>query len=559
MFNKAVSAFSFTANLGAEARSTNYYNTQAQTTSLLTHDVKSLNNNASVITSSEGYSKSEINSLFGTASVGYKGYLYVDITGRNDWSSTLPPQNASFFYPSVSSSFVFTELWKGIPTNILSFGKLRASVARVGNDTSPYNLYNTFGTGGGSGVFNGTSFLAFDQTLKNANLKPEQTTSIEFGTELHFLNNRISLDATVYKSNTINQILTGNAPQASGFSKEIINAGEIQNKGIELTLSGTVLKAKNFSWLATWNFSANRNLVVSLNPGVTSFQLGGAVTGGSYADVGYPMGNIRGEDQQYSSNGIPIIQASGANAGLAYYSSAKVGVLPPILGNASPRALTSFGSTFTYKNLSLNFLVNAHIGGSLYSGTAFRYIISGASTATMGGRDEWLFSNGVLGESGNELKGLTSLYNLPYPTNGRVQGNINVGYYPVLGANGLPIVDANGNMVADMTKPNNIYLTPQNYWQQLGAHISHNFVYDDSYVKLSQVIVTYNFPKRFLNRTIIKSASFSLVGRNVWTIFQKTPPGIDPESSAFSGNAQGLEQGGSLPYASYGFDFKVSL
>jgi TonB-linked SusC/RagA family outer membrane protein len=558
MFNKAISAFSFTANLGAEMRSTNYYSNQAQTTSLLVHDVKSLNNNASVISSSEGYSRSQINSLFGTASIGYKSFLYVDVTGRNDWSSTLPLQNSSFFYPSVSASFVFTELWK-IPQNILSFGKVRASIAKVGNDTSPYNLYNVFGTSNNSGVFNGVSYLGFETTLKNADLKPEQTTSTELGAELHFLNNRVTIDATVYKSNTVNQILTGPAPQSWGFQSQIINAGEIENKGIELTVSATPIKSKNFSWDATWNFSANRNLVVSLNPGVTSFRLNGAVTGGSYADVGYPMGNIRAEDQQYSSDGYAIINPAN---GLAYYTSAKPGALstPPVLGNASPRALTSFGSNFKYKNFSLNFLVNAHIGGSLYSGTAFRYITSGASTATMGGRDEWLFSDGVLGETGNEVqKGLTTLYNLPYPAASRVKGILNVGYYPILGTNGQPVVDANGNMVADLTKPNNFYLTPQTYWQQLAGHISHNFVYDDSFVKLSQIIVSYKFPVKWLNKTIVKSASFSLVGRNVWTIFQKTPQGIDPESSAYSSNAQGLEQGGSLPYASYGFDFKISL
>jgi len=556
MFNKAVSAFSFTANLGAEMRGTNYYNTQSQTNQLLVHDVKSLTNNASVILSNENYSRSEINSLFGTASIGYKGYLYVDVTGRNDWSSTLPLQNASFFYPSISSSFVFTELWHAIPTNILSYGKIRASIARVGNDTSPYNLYNAFSTANNSGVFNGVSYLGFETTLKNADLKPEQTTSTELGAELHFLNNRLSIDATVYKSNTVNQILTGSAPQSFGFTNQIINAGEIQNKGIELTVTGTPLKFKNFSWDAVWNFSANRNMVVSLSPGVTSFRLGGAVTASSYAEVGSSMGVIRSEDQQYSSDGYAIINPAN---GLAYYTSLKPG-LAPVQGNASPRALTSFGSTFRYKNFSLNFLVNAHIGGSLYSGTAFRYITSGASTATMGGRAEWLFSNGVLGETGNEVtKGLTTLYNLPYPDASRVKGILNVGYYPVLGTNGQPIVDANGNMVADLTKPNNFYLTPQTYWQQVAGHIGHLFTYDDSFVKLSQVIIGYTVPAKWLSRTIVKSASLSLVGRNIWTIFQKTPPGIDPESAAFSGNAQGLEQGGSLPYASYGFDFKISL
>ncbi len=547
LYNKHLKDFSIVANLGGNLRYTNYYNTQTATSSLAVHDVKNLANTTSVYTASEALIRSQVNSVYGTASVGYKDFVFVDVTGRNDWSSTLPAANASFFYPSVSGSFVFTELWKNIPPSILSFGKIRASIAKVGNDTSPYNLYSLFGNGGN---FNGINYVTFDQLLKNSNLKPELTTSTEIGLELHFLNNRITLDGDVYKSKSVNQILTGYTPPEFGFNQQVINAGSVQNKGIELSLSGTPIRTKNFSWDAIYNFSANRNKVLELAPGIQSILLGQAVTGNVYAEVGKPIGVIRAQDQAYSSDGKAIIVPT---TGIPYYTTVN-----PVLGNASPSALMSFGSTFKYKRLSFNFLVSSRIGGSIYSGTSFRYFTSGISSQTLQGRDQWLFSDGVLGENGNEQNGTTSIYNLPYPAAGRVKGSIFPGYAPVLGANGQPVVDANGNMIANLNSPNTRYISPQTYWQQVGGHIGHMYTYDASYVKLTQVILGYQLNPRMLPH-VFKAASVSLVGRNVWIIFQKTPKGIDPEAAAYSGNAQGLEMGGSLPYASYGVDLKLSF
>jgi TonB-linked SusC/RagA family outer membrane protein len=554
MYNKRISDFSIVANAGGELRNTNYYNTSAGTNQLLVHDVRSLANNGTNATANEAFIRSQTQSLYATASVGYKDFIYVDLTARNDWSSTLPPQNASFFYPSVGGSFVFTELWKNIPRGFLSYGKLRASYARVGNDTSPYNLYNQFLYGG---AINGVSYVTFDtNTLKNSNLKPEQKTSVELGIELHFLNERLSLTADVYKDKTTNQLLSGSAPVAYGFNNQFINGGSVQNKGLEVTLTGTAIKTRNFSWDAIWNFSVNRNKVLELAPGITQVKLAGAVTASNYAEVGKPLGVLRGEDQDYSSDGHALVNPT---TGFLYYTSNHPTVYVPILGYASPRALTSLGSTFRYKTFSFNFLVTSRIGGSMFSGTGFRYYVSGNSTATLGGRQEWLYSDGVLGESDNERLGITNNFNLPYPDAGRVKGSIYSGYYPKLAPDGKTLlVDANGNYIADLTRPNTKYISPQLYWQQ-SSHLSSYYTFDASYVKLSQVIVGYALPASMLRKTVFKSASLSLVGRNIWTIFQKTPRGIDPESAAFSGNGQGLEQGGSLPYATYGIDFKVSL
>lgn len=550
-FNKRFKNLSLLANLGGNLRRADYYNTSASTTQLLVQDIRNLTNNASVIIANENPVKSRLNSVFALVSLGYKNYLYLDVTARNDWSSTLPPKNASFFYPSVSSSFVFTELWKSIPKNILTFGKIRASVARVGNDTQPYNILNGFNNGG---VLNGVSYLNFDTQLKNADLKPELTTSIEIGTELRFFNNRLSLDASIYKSNSKNQLLIGNTPRGTGFNNQIINAGEVQNKGFEMTLSGTPVKTKNFSWDAVYNLSMNRNMVRSLAPGINSILLGQALTGLNYVEVGKPIGVLRGLDQMYDADGNAIINPA---RGIPYYTSL-VPNFTPILGYAAPKALMSFGSTFRYKNFSLNFLASARFGGSLYSGTSFRYNVSGVSAVTLQGREEWLFSDGILGENDLEKMGLTTLYNRAYPDASRPKGALYPGYYPKLDATGNPLKDANGFYIADLSKPNTKYITAQEYWQQT-SNVGHMLTFDASYIKLTQVIFGYTVPVTWLKKSPFKTATISAVGRNLWLIYQKTPRGIDPESAAFAGNAQGLEQGGSLPYATYGLDLKFSL
>ena len=546
MYNKHIADFSITANLGGNLRNTNYYNSTATVSQLLVHDVKNLSNNAGIVTGTESPLTSQVQSVYGTASVGYKSFLYMDVSGRNDWSSTLAPQNSSFFYPSVSGSFVFTELFK-IPQNILSFGKLRASIARVGNDPDPYNLISQFSYGNN---FNGLPYVQIDQNkLKTADLKPEQTTSTEVGAELKFLNNRLSVDASLYKTKSINQILTGNTAPEIGYLSEVINAGEIDNKGFELTLSGTPIRTKNFSWDATYNFSMNRNMVVSLAPGITSFTIGSQTTVNVNAEVGKPIGVLRGKDQAYSSDGLPIIVAT---TGIEYQTPNQ------IIGNFNPKALMSFGSTFRYKQFSFNFLINSRIGGQLFSATYWRANTAGATVASLGGRDAYLYSTGVLGENANEQLGITSIYNLPYPDANRPKGMLVPGYYPVLGTNGQPILDGNGNMVADLTKPNTRWVLPQTYWQQTGND-THLLTFDATYVKLSQVIIGFSLPQSLLRRTIFKTAAFSLVGRNLWFIYQKTPKGIDPEAAAFSSNTQGVEAGGSAPYASYGIDLKFTL
>jgi TonB-linked SusC/RagA family outer membrane protein len=555
MFNKQIKDFSILANLGGNIRKVNNSATSSQITSLLGHDVMNLANNASISTSNGNVQRSQVNSLYATASIGYKGYLYLDLTGRNDWSSTLPAANRSFFYPSVSTSFVFSEFFH-IPQGVMSFGKFRAAVAVVGNDTNPYNLNSLFGY---RTSFNGNPLVTFDNILRNNDLKPEKTTSTELGLELRFLHDRISFDGSVYKKNTTNQILTGAVSLASGFQNRVINAGSVSNKGIELSVNVTPVRGTNFQWDINTNFSVNRNRVNSLADGITQFRLGGALLTSVYAEVGQPIGVIRGEDWMKDANGhVLIIPTSGVP-----YSEttpyASTGNIQAYLGNFQPDALASFGSTFRYKDFDFKFLLSGRFGGQLFSGTYWRANQNGVTTETLANRDAYEFSNVILGEGGNATNfNQTSMYGYTYPDGSRIKGPIFQGYYPLTDSKGAIVFDKNGRMIADLTKPNTYYPGLQTYYQRY-SHINSLMIFDASYIKLTQVIIGYTIPRQFIKRTIFKSARISLVGRNLWTILQHTPRGVDPESSNSSGNAQGLELGGALPYTYYGADFTFSF
>jgi TonB-linked SusC/RagA family outer membrane protein len=557
-YNKNIGNFSIVANAGGNIRTLNYYNTSATANQLIVHDVASLTNNASVLSGTESLTQSQTNSLYGTASVGYKGYLYLDVTGRNDWTSTLPAANRSYFYPSVSTSFIFSEFFN-IPQDVMSFGKFRASIAQVGNDTSPYNTVGTFSTG--ATPFNGQPLVNYDQVLRDSNLKPESTVSTELGLELKFLHDRLSFDGSVYSKKTTNQILQGAIAPASGFATQFINAGEVTNKGIEISINATPIRTENFSWDITTNASANRNLVVSLSPGITQFKLGGALLTSVYAEVGQPIGTIRAEDEAKDAQGNVIIQPGSFVPYSASTPFTSDGKATPIIGNFQPKALGSFGSTFRYKAFDFSFLFTGRWGGQIFSGSYWRADENGITTESLGGREAFEMSDIIYGEgAGASINdgGKTSLYGLPYPDASRAKGSIFVGYFPETDKNGNIIYDKNGMMIADKSKPNTTYLSPEVYWQR-AYHINSELVFDDSYIKLTQVIIGFNVPRSLLSRTVFKSARVSLVGRNVWTPLQHTPKGIDPESSNSSGNAQGLELGGALPYATYGVDLKFSL
>ncbi|ACU05557.1 SusC/RagA family TonB-linked outer membrane protein [Pedobacter heparinus] len=455
-------------------------------------------------------SKKIINSVYGSMSFGYNSYLFMDVTARNDWSSTLPKANNSYFYPSIGGSFVFTDAFKDIPKSILSFGKVRASYAIVGNDTSPYQLAPTYSF---NGIYNGQAYAALASTFFNPDLKPEKTASLEFGIDLRFLKDRLTFGATHYKTSTTNQILTAQITPTSGYNRKYYNAGEIQNWGTEFTLSGTPLKSKKLEWNMFANYGQNNSKVKSLVDGVNSFQLNswfGRLL--VFAEVDQPYSVIRGAGWQRDEQGRKLVAASGLPIAQGNL----------VLGNAMPDWTGGFGNSLRYQNFGLSFLIDIRKGGSFYSGTYRRSYISGAISNTLEGREDYYLHSYIYGESAANLTA-GFIYKDAYFEDGT---------------------------------PNNKYITPQSNGF---SNLDELQIFDASFVKLRETVISYNLTSPFFKKLKVSNARISLSGRNLWTIYKKAPKGIDPESSVTSGNGQGIEYGSLPPFTTYGLDLRLTF
>jgi len=509
--NKKLNDFSLIANFGATRFDSNYENRETEINSLLQPGLINLSNAAEYPAVLQTTRKKRINSIFGSVSLGYKDFAYIDITGRNDWSSTLPVNKNSYFYPSVGGTLILTELFK-LESNILSFAKIRASYAMVGNDTDPYRLQQTYSF---TGIFDDAITAAPGNIMNNPELKPEKTTSYEFGTDLRFLNNRFSLDATYYTTSTVNQIITASLPTSSGYERRIYNAGEIENWGFEITLSGRIIKTSNFSWESNLNFAKNNSLVVSLLEDIERFQLANR---SSYmyvfAEVGKPYGYLRGLGVKLDDQGRMLMDPGGS---LLTKDTDKP------YGTSNPDWLAGFSNTFTYKGFDLYALIDIKKGGVLWSGSWERMVTNGVLAETLFGRDDYYLRTVIWGESGSELTG----------------GAQYDAYY------------------ADGT-PANHYMSTQTY-EYCKSHYADWLIFDASFVKLRELSLGYNFSPDFLSRTHIKSARISLTGRNLFILHANTPVGLDPEASFTSGNGQGIENGSLPPNIVYGINLRLTL
>ncbi|MDT3400995.1 SusC/RagA family TonB-linked outer membrane protein [Mucilaginibacter terrae] len=511
--NNKVGKLSVNSFIGAGTFRTKTERNDQSINSLIQPGLINLSNSGEFATVNQFSSKKIINSVYGSVSLGYNSYLYMDLTARNDWSSTLPPANNSYFYPSVGGSFIFTEAFKGLTSqfkNLLSYGKIRASYAVVGNDTSPYQLTPTYRF---NGIYNGQAYASLSSTFYNPDLKPEKTGSFEYGIDLQFLKGRIAFGATHYKTSTTNQIVSAQITPTSGYNARYYNAGEIENTGTELTLSGAPLKSKDFSWTVSANYAKNNSLVKSLVDGVNSFQLNswfGRLL--VFAEVGQPYGVIRGAGWKRDEQGRKLVAATG------------LPIADPniVLGNAMPDWTGGFSNTFRYKNFNLSLLVDVRKGGKFYSGTYRRSYISGANEASLAGREDYYLHSYIYGETAASLAG------------------------------GFIFKDA---YFEDGT-PNNKYVSPQSNGF---ANIDEMQVFDASYVKLREVVLGYDLPSSLVKRLKAVSARISVSGRNLWTIYKKAPKGIDPESSVTSGNGQGIEYGSLPPFSTYGVDLRITF
>ena len=446
------------------------------------------------------FSEQETWALFGEAELSYNNYAFLTVTGRNDISSTLPVDNNSYFYPSVGGSFVFSDALS--TPDWLSFGKVRASWAEVGGATNPYQLSLTYGLNGqGHPTKTGGTiplgFIGSDQ-LPNPNLEPSSKVDIEGGLELGFFNERIGLDLTAYRSTVTNDIVPTSVTGTSGFDEVVLNVGETRNTGLEVQLRTTPVLSSDFQWDLNLNASTNTNKVVSLAEDSPEIQLAEPRTRNAFvkAKEGERYGAITGfsflrDDQGrliLDGDGLP--QASSETETLGYYP---------------PDWRGGIANAFSYKNFTLNTLVDVQIGGDLYSGTNSVATGLGLTERTLRGRE-----NGVT-----------------------VQG-----------------VDADGNPVTANVRA-------QDYYSRIAGTVTSEFVYDASYVKLREMSFSYRIPPSILEATPLRQATLGVTARNLLVLYDNIP-NVDPEAT-YSTGAQGLEYFGVPQVRTFGFRVNLQL
>lgn len=451
--------------------------------------------------------------FYADLNLSYKDYLFLEGTLRNDRSSTLPVNNYSYWYPSVSGSFVFSELLKNSAfSDILSYGKLRSSFAQVGSDTNPYALKTIYQSTVVNGSFGNTTFpfgnvpaLQVGSTLGNATLKPEQTTSFEVGTELAFLQSRLSVDFSYYVNDSKNQIISVPIPNSTGYGFNNINAGEIQNKGIELALNGTPIKTQDFSWELFGTFTKNNSDVVSLPNGVSQISIGGFVGMGIVAAKGYPYGEFYGVTNQTDAQGRTIVSKTTGQP--LPTTSAQY------LGSYNPKYQASFGTNVKYKGFALNVLFDVKHGGVLFSETKSLTDFVGTSAETGGPRFGQPFPNSVY-------------------------------------------LDANGNSVPNKTVPYSVY----DYYTSVIDNTPGMNIVDASYVKLRSAGLSYTFNKTQLKSLPFGALTVGIYGNNLFLWTPKSNAYVDPEvNSSGAGNEQGFDFAGTPSVRNYGINLKVSF
>ena len=468
--------------------------------------------------------KTRTNSVYGSAKLDYKGYLYAEFTGRNDWFSVI---NKDAFYPGASLGFVFSDAF-GIKSDSFSYGKFRASWARVSNAPGAYKNalnYTTFASYNGQSVVNIKNSAA-----PNPDLTYQSKTGLEFGLETAFFKNRLRADITVYREDTSDQTLDLPSSATSGYEYISVDAGELRNEGIEIFLSGTPIKTQDFEWGIDLNFSKNKNSILSLHPDINTYTISDARWAGAsiVAQVGGQYGTIMGRDFLRNDAGEKVV---GAN-GMPLFTDEKVA-----LGKGLPDWAAGLTNRFSYKGITLQFLIDMKFGMDVYSMTNSVAAQKGLLDVTTEGRDAYNHARAQAVANDPNFSQATWI-----PTAGYVaQGVVNTGTAdnPVYVKNSTPV-------------------DPQEYWNTVFNNTPAPFIYDASYVKLREVSLGYTIPKSVFAGAKINSIYVSMFARNLLT-FNKDLPNVDPESMYTSGNGQGFEYG-SLPFRqSYGFNIKVAF
>ena len=523
LYNNTWGAFDFNATAGGNIYKVNNQTTVTTAQDMQIRDVVNITSFNETSIEPSSYRK-RINSLFGSASLGWKHMLYMDATLRGDQSSTLPTSNNTYVYPSFSGSFVFSELLHA--DNVMPYGKLRMSWAQVGSDTDPYQLGLVYTKSKYTYPGYTIGYIS-NSTIPNKDLKPTKTNSFEIGLETKFLRNRIGLDVTYYTQKSRNQIMGMATSWTSGYTYRLINAGEIDNKGIEITLNTRPIQTKDFSWDLNFNFSKNSNKVVRLVDGMDMFELEKAtwLDVQVAAKVGENFGSIVGPDFKRNAAGQVLIDPS---TGLPEYDKSN-----HVLGNASWDWTGGVTTTLSYKNLSLNAIFDVKVGADLYSMSERAAYESGKAKATLQGRDEWYRS-----EEQREAAGIAKGAANWKPTGGFV----------------APGVIDNGD---GTYRPNDIFINPEDYWMSVCRNAPSMFIYDNSYIKCRELTLTYQVPATWLHNWI-KGLSVSFVARNPFIVW-KNIPDIDPDSNYNNTTGMGLEYGSLPSRKSYGFNVNIKF
>ncbi|WP_437921955.1 SusC/RagA family TonB-linked outer membrane protein [Sphingobacterium sp. LRF_L2] len=490
------------ANLRDMQRKVGYGITQG---GLIIPNYYNLKNASSALIDNSKYHR-RIASVFGSASLGYKDILFLDGTLRNDWSSTLPLEDNSYFYPSLSGSFVFSQLDALKRLTWLSFAKARLGVSWVGNDTDPYNLENVYTA---EQSYAGTPSYSLPTILNNRSLKPELTNSWEAGLNAQFFRNRLGFDVTYYNNSTRNQIMSVPVSSAFGYESKMLNAGLVENKGIEVVLNGTPIKKEKFQWNTFINWSKNANKVVELDELVNTLSLSSTLVN-LVAREGESYGQFLGYDFVYAEDGQRVIQEDGT-----YMRTSQ---LVP-LGSILPKFLFGFQNSFTYKNFNLGFLVDGRVGGKFFSQTYKVGMYAGILDKTA--------ANNIR-ETGGVLDG--------------VKADVNF--------------NADGTYTVTDPVQNDTRVTAQQWARNEYNGPTTFSIFDATFVKLREITFGYTFPLR--NTKTVKNLGVSLYGRNLWNIYTKSKY-IDPEFTSSGGNVQGIE-GGNIPTpVTYGFNVNVKF
>lgn len=451
--------------------------------------------------------------FYGTVDFGFRDYLFLGLTARNDWSSTLPDDNNSFFYPAVNVGFVFTEALGMQDNPVISYGKLRANYAQVGNDAQAYLTQGVFTKGLVEDGFQNTELIApfngvpafeVGNRLASPELQPEITKSWEVGAELRFLNDRVSLDASYYNSQSTEQIINVPVSTASGYRAKTINAGSVRNKGFEALLTVVPVKTDDFSWEITGNFTRSRNTVEELFPGTKEIVIGGLSSGTSAALVateGRPFGDFKSTGFRYDSQGRIIVGDDGLP---------KSALTPEIFGNIQPDYMAGLTNTVKYKGITFNITFDTKQGGEMYSRTRDIQRFVGTDPTTLyNDRQPFVVPNSVLDNGDGTFS------------------------------------------------ENNIPVAVYDYWGKLPPATN---IIDASYVKLREVSLSYTLPSNLVSKTPFGSITLGINGRNLalWTPEENTY--VDPElSNLGNGNAQGFDFSGSPSLRSYGGSLRVTF